>query len=161
MTPLISHEERSSVITHESTPSVSIIIALEHRSRVKRTSFESESERRLIFCILYERDAYVCNRRHHTLLLLLTSRRCQRRSATPMLLLFNRRTKVPEPWLIFRLGVPPISSEEKTKKKCQIMFLFFLPDNWRQINLMETRGITLCCSRCLKTALLLSLTLGG
>lgn len=161
MTPLISHEERSSVITHESTPSVSIIIALEQRSRVNRTSFESERERRLRrFCILYEHGEYVCNRSHPTLLLLLTSRRCQRPSATPMLLLFNRRTRVPEPWLIFRLGVPPISSEEKTKKKCQIMFLF-LPDNRRQINLMETRGITLFCSWRLKTALLLSLTLGG
>lgn len=45
-----------------------------------------------------------------TLLLLLTSRRCQRLSATPILLV-NWRTRVPEPWLIFRLGVPAISSE--------------------------------------------------
>lgn len=46
-----------------------------------------------------------------TLLLLLTSKRCQRLSATPTLFV-NWSTKVPEPWLIFRLGVPPISSEE-------------------------------------------------
>lgn len=40
VTPRISQDERSSVIAHESTPSVSMIIALEHRSRVKRTSFK-------------------------------------------------------------------------------------------------------------------------
>lgn len=45
-----------------------------------------------------------------TLLLLRTSRRCQRLSANPTLFV-NWRTKVPEPWLIFRLGVPPMSSK--------------------------------------------------
>lgn len=40
VTPRISQDERSSVTAHESTPSVSMIIALEHRSRVKRTSFK-------------------------------------------------------------------------------------------------------------------------
>lgn len=42
MTPRISQDERSSVIAHESTPSVSMTIALEHRSRVKRTSLKLE-----------------------------------------------------------------------------------------------------------------------
>lgn len=44
VTPRISQDERSSVITHESTPSVSMMMALAHRSSVKRTSCKSERE---------------------------------------------------------------------------------------------------------------------
>lgn len=55
-----------------------------------------------------------------TLLLLRTSSRCQRLSAT---LMFpgSCSTSVPEPWLIFKVGVPSISSgwrKKERKKKC-------------------------------------------
>lgn len=139
VTPRISQDERSSVITHESTPSVSMMIALEHRSRVKRTSCKSEqgraaSEARSISAPMerviipqrrlgsgraprVRKEAKKRKEKRRvrfslTLLLLRTSRRCQRLSATPMLFA-SWRTKVPEPWFIFRLGVPPISSGRK------------------------------------------------
>lgn len=41
VTPRISQDERSSVMAQESTPSVSMMMAEEHRSRVKRTSFKT------------------------------------------------------------------------------------------------------------------------
>lgn len=135
VTPRISQDERSSVITHESTPSVSMMMALAHRSSVKRTSCKSEresGERGQVnlgdggtrdypaaptrFRVTRRRggkkeDAEEKKKRAVSLalLLLLTSRRCQRLSATPMLFA-SCRTNVPEPWFIFRLGVPPISS---------------------------------------------------
>lgn len=48
VTPLISQDERSSVMAHASTPSASMTIALEHRSRVKRTSFKFRDDREVI-----------------------------------------------------------------------------------------------------------------
>lgn len=50
-----------------------------------------------------------------TLLLLRTSSRCHRLSAT-FTLLGNCSTTVPEPWLIFKVGVPSISSRWRERK---------------------------------------------
>lgn len=146
VTPVTSQEEWSSVVNHVPKPSISITAAPEQRSRVKRTSFgktqcreESISNPNELsslsvlsycrwppwiqshkWCVLFAQCETTCSFRTdqslETLLLLRMSSRCQRRSAT-FTLLGNWSTTVPEPWLIFSVGVPSISSETREKNR--------------------------------------------
>lgn len=56
--------------------------------------------------------------KYPTLLLLRTSRRCHLLSAT-LMLPGNCSTTVPEPWLIFKVGVPSISSKWTEKRNSE------------------------------------------